>query len=115
MENKNKLVFYIVLSVIALISIIGGLILLNGNGDKDKAKKDTRTTEEIIKENYEFREEDAINLIKNIFNSDNYKFEAKVSDNGLYKVTVTNTVTSSKYIYYVDPATKAYQLDMNSN
>lgn len=112
MKDKKKLIFYIVLGAVALVSIVLGLILLNSK--KEDQNKDNRTIEEMIKDNYEFREEDAINLIKKIFNSDNYKFEAKINNEGLYQVTVTNTVTNSKFIYYVDPATKTYKLDENA-
>ena len=112
MKDRKKIMFYIVLGLIAIISIILGLVLLNGK--KEEIKKDNRTPEEIIKDNYDFNEEDAIILIKKIFNSDNYKFEAKATTDGLYQVTVTNTVTNSKFIYYVDPATKTYTIDENT-
>lgn len=109
MKDKIKLLFYGVFGLIGIIVIILGLFLLNNGNNEDKIK-DNKTTEEIIKDNYEFRENDAINLIKKLFHSDNYKFEAKVNSDGLYVVTVTNTTTNSKYIYLVDPATKTYRL-----
>ena len=112
MKDRNKLIFYIVLGLIAIVSIILGLILFTGK--KEEVKKDNRTIEEIIKDNYDFTDSDAISLIKKVFNSDNYKFEAIATKDGLYEVTVTNTVTNSKFIYYVDPATKTYRLDENS-
>ena len=107
MKDKNKLIFYGVLSFIGVVIIIFGLFLLK---TEKKEKTRDKNIEQIIKDNYEFCEEDAINKIKKIFHSDNYEFSAKVNSDGLYEVTVNNTVTNSKYIYYVDPATKTYRL-----
>ena len=110
MKDKTKVIFYIILTIIGIIVIGLGLFLLKGEKKKE-TPKDNRSAEEVIQDNYNFSENDAVNLIKKIFHSDNYKFEAKANDDGLYEVIVTNTTSNSKFIYYVEPATKTYKLE----
>lgn len=114
-NNKKKKIILSIIGITAIIIIILGLILLFKNNDNNVLDNKTNgSTEETIKKNYEFTKEDAINLIKPLFHSDNYSFEAELNDDSLYVVTITNTLTASKYIYYVDPATKTYRIDENT-
>lgn len=114
-KNKKKSTVALVIAIlIALVIIILGVVLLLKNNNKSTDKQDNIPSEETIKKNYEFTKEDAINLIKPLFHSDNYTFEAELNNDSLYVVTITNSLTSTKYIYYVDPATKTYRIDENT-
>lgn len=109
--KKRKQLLLITLAIlITLITILGIIFLINDSQDKNKTDVQG-PTEEIIEQNYSFTKEDAINLIKPLFHSDNYSFSAELNKDSLYVVTIINTLTSTKYIYYVDPATKTYRID----
>lgn len=115
MNAKRKKIIIIAIIIFAIIIIlVGGLLLSKKNGIKEKNNNENRSTEEMIDNNYDFTKEDAINLIKPLFHSDNYSFSAQLNQDSLYVVTVTNTLSSTKYIYYVDPATKTYRIDENT-
>jgi hypothetical protein len=56
--------------------------------------------------------QDAINLVKSIFNSDTFEFEAEINKEAKYVVTVKNTITDGTYKYLVDPVSKSFS-EMN--
>lgn len=105
--------------VIAIILIITGVILINVNeedvssGD-DPVVEEQQSREELIEEATGMTGEDAIEIVKENFGSDNYEFTAEVTEDGLYKVTVTNTVEDSRFIYYVDPTNGMAYIDMGA-
>lgn len=115
-KNKQKSTKLLIIAIIiALITIVFGVVLLLKNNKNSPINKtDNSPSEEMIEQNYEFTKEDAINLIKPLFHSDNYTFEAELNNDSLYIVTITNTLNSTKYIYYVDPATRTYRIDENT-
>lgn len=114
MKDKRKILTItgVVLAVIMIMVAIF-LIVNQQNNKKSNNKKDgpKHSITEQIKNNYDFTKEDAIAVVKTVFHSDNYTFEAEANKDSLYVVTVTNTLTNKKYIYYVDPATKTYKID----
>ncbi len=113
---KNNLRVVIAVGI-AIVLIVTGVILLNNNNDSktngDDVIDNTKVKEDNIIANTGMSSEDAIKLVKENFGSDNYKFSAEVTDDGLYKVTVTNVVDDSKIIYYVDPTTGSAYIDMD--
>ena len=48
------------------------------------------------------------------FYSDNYSFKTEVTEDSLYKVTVTNIVENTEIIYYVDPSSGQAYIDMDT-
>ena len=114
MKDKKRLIVIIGTVILVILIVISLFFLLSKKDNKKdknvKQDKKERITEQI-KHNYDFSKEDAISIVKKIFHSDNYTFEAEVNTDNLYVVTVTNTLTGKKYIYYVDPATKTYRID----
>lgn len=115
---KENLRLIIAVSI-ALILIITGVILLNINKDKEDDKQTPPTTEENREEQLVsatgMTKEDAIEIVKLNFGSDNYTFDANATNDGLYKVVVTNTVDESKLVYFVDPVTGNAYIDIGAN
>lgn len=116
MGNNKKKNRYLWLSIIivSIIVIVIGVVMAMNNG-KDKTKDDDKnkdipeqkeeyvSDEGKIEEQYNFTTEDAIAVIKNIFNGDGYEFTAKIRIDNMYVVTVTNKDIDSKYVYIVNP------------
>ena len=122
-KKNKKLVLGVLIGLVALIVIIVLVVALsgsdekkpnnnesnnsgngNGSGDEEVIDKDAIiSNEDTIEDEYGFSKEDAINAVKKIYHSDNYKFEAKARKDNMYEVTVTNTDTNTADVYEVDP------------
>ena len=114
--NKNKkLVLGVMIALAVLIVIIVLVAALSkkeeetptgnkGSSEEEVIDKDAIiSNEDTIEDEYGFSKEDAINAVKKIYHSDNYKFEAKARKDNMYEVTVTNTDTNTAVVYEVDP------------
>ena len=109
----------VVAVIIAMILIITGVILLNVDKEEANGKTPNQPVEEKVREEQlvdstGMTKEDAIEIVKENFGSDNYEFEAEATNDGLYKVIVTNTVDDSKIIYYVDPTNGMAYIDLET-
>lgn len=113
-SKKRKILIFGGIAVGLLIIVLILFLFFNKKAEKKPGNNQIGPTEELVEQNYSFTKEDAIDLIKPLFHSDNYSFEAKLNNDSLYVVTITNTLTSTKYIYYVDPATRTYKIDINT-
>ena len=108
-KKANKKINLIIL-IAAIVLIISGIMiaLFSGNGNKEKDKgqneeKNIVSNEETVEEEYGFTKQDAIEVIKKIYNSDSYEFKAEVREDNMYIVTVSNPDTNSEYKYVVNP------------
>ena len=103
-KKDNKL---LVLILLALVLIAAGILLVVTNNDSSN-----NGTNEIngIKEEEVISKEEALNIIKPLFNGDNYEFSVEQIIGESYKVTVTNNLTGNIYYYFVDAKTKSYYL-----
>lgn len=107
--NAKQKKMLLVIGVALLVIVVGIIIAVTGKDteDKDKEKPSTATeiksSEETVEDEYGFTKEDAINVIKGVFNSDSYEYEATVREDNMYIVTVTNPDSDTKYAYVVDP------------
>lgn len=112
---KNNLRVIIAVGI-AIILIVTGVLLLN-NDSNNKNNGDVVDNEKLKEEDVisvtGVSSDDAIELVKKNFGSDNYEFSAELTADGLYKVTVTNVVDDSKIIYYVDPTTNTAYINMD--
>ena len=106
-ENKkgNGIIQYIIIGVITVVILVLGFLLLKGcsNENDNKTSKKIPASEEQIKNAYDMSKEDAINIVKALYNSDVYEFEAKINEDSKYVVTVKNTITESVTKFLVDP------------
>ena len=116
-KNKANSTSYIMIAIIVvLVLVIGCLVLIKGCNNSSKNNDDkTNNTEnnEIVKpigadekdiiNSYGMSKEDAINLVKEYYNSDNYEFSAEINSESKYIVIVTNTITESTTKFLVDP------------
>lgn len=107
-KNKNLVIGVIIVLVVAVLLV---LILTNifskdnsKNNKQNKIENKVESNEKTIEKDYSFTKEDALKIIKNIYNSDNYSFDATAGGDNTYIVTVTNTDTNESVKYSVDPS-----------
>lgn len=112
LQGKN----YIMIGVGAvLVIVIIGFLLVKGcsndknndknnenNGNEDVITKKGATEEDIIAA-YGMSKQDAINLVKALYNSDNFEFTADINEDSKYIVSVKNIITNNVDKYFVDP------------
>ena len=123
--KKGQLPIGLIIGVVALIVIIIVIFFVvgGGNGKKenttdepntneDLKKQETNIEEKHIIEAYGMSKDDAINKVKEIFNSDTFEFTAEINKEAKYVVTVKNVITEQTYKYLVDPISKSYS-EMN--
>lgn len=115
-ENKNKAnkanstTYIMIAIIIVLVFVIGSLLLIKGcSKDNDnKAPENNEIEQKGAKEEdlikaYGMSKEDAINIVKDFYNSDNYEFACEINKESKYIVIVTNTITEEDTKYLVDP------------
>ncbi len=104
-KNRKLLIASIIGVIVLVVAIIVVIVLVINNNDKEKTEKpeQVKPTEETVEKEYGFSKQDAIDAVKDIFNSDNYAFVAEVRNDNMYIVTVTNTEDNTKTVYLVDP------------
>ncbi|MBQ7136753.1 MAG: hypothetical protein IJO43_02095 [Bacilli bacterium] len=104
--------------IIALGLILAGVVLLFINDDNQKKNPDVpvkeETREEQMVEATGMTKEQAIEIVKENFGSDNYEFTAEATNDGFYKVTAKNTVEDTETVYYVDPTNGSYYVDLET-
>lgn len=123
---KKELIIGIVIGIVLLFALVLVLVFSgdkeNNNNEKKDNNEQTENNEDTGNNNeevdygvsdestiirlYGMSKEDALNLVKSNFNSDNFEFSVEISPSVTYIVTVKNTVTNSLYKYEVDPLTK---------
>lgn len=115
LKKKKELIIGIFLLLAVIICIV--FIITNNNDKKENNNnnsdgnnevEDVIFTEENLKSAYGVSKEDAINIIKPLFNSDNFEYTVDVTKDAKYRVTVKNTISKTEYKFDVDPVTKSY-------
>lgn len=105
--KNNKNLYVIVLAVIAVIILVIGLVLIKGcskeNKEKEKIVEKAPAKEEDIIAAYNMSGEDAINIVKSIYNSDVYEFSYEIDKNSKYVVKVKNLISENISKFLVDP------------
>lgn len=115
---KNNLRL-IVAIIIAIILIVAGVIIINLNKSDSgntppTSEEQEKTREEQLTEATDMTGEQAIEIVKENFGSDNYEFKYEVTEDSFYKVIVTNIVDDSEIIYYVDPTNGKAYIDIDT-
>ncbi len=113
---KDKKVELIIGIVVVVVIVFLGLFLIFKKSDDSKNNEKNNPTEDKgetfteknIVDAYGMTSEDAIKLVKSLFNSDNFVFSTSVSDDAKYIVTVKNTISNTEYKYEVDPVTESF-------
>lgn len=112
--KKNNIELIIIVVVIVLVVFLGTFLIFKKGDDakveekKPHEDKGTPIVENDIVEAYGMKADDAVELVKSIYNSDNFSYSAAVSKDAKYIVTVTNTITNVVYKYEVDPISKSF-------
>lgn len=105
-KEKKKKILIIVLSVLLGASIIYlGVYLFY---DKDEEKPiDTdvvvEPTDKSVEDTFGTTKEEAIDVVKEMYNGDSYEFDAEIRADNWYVVTVTHVVDKTVTVYEVDP------------
>jgi len=119
-SNKKGDFKIIMIATIIVIAIVVIAVLINSFGKKEKTKEDNNednkveknevikkgSSEEDIKLSYGMSKEDAINIVKEIYNGDVFEFVCDINSDSKYIVTVKNTLSNSVTKYLVDPESK---------
>lgn len=113
MKHKKELIIGIVLVVAAIVCIV---FLFNNskeednniNGNNEENIVYEKVTEDQIVDVYGVSKEDAIALVKQNFNSDNFEYSVEISSEARYIVTVKNVIDEKEYKFEVNPMTKEY-------
>ncbi len=116
MKEFGKIRTEIIVGAVVVLAIIICVICFVGKGNSNNTNNNANTeppvekvfTEQDIIDAYGMSKNDAIELVKKLFNTDNFDYEAEVSKEAKYIVTVTNTINDSIYKYEVDPISKSY-------
>ena len=121
-NNSNKSKNIIIMAIVIVIVLALLLILIKGcSKEKKEEKKEENNiiekkgaSEGNIIEAYGMSKEDAINIVKEIYNSDSYEFTCEIDNDSKYVVSVKNVVTNEVTKYIVDPESKDnsfYEID----
>lgn len=111
MKHKKELIIGGVLVVAAIVCIV---FLFNNskeednntNGNNEENIVYEKVTEDQIVDVYGVSKEDAIALVKQNFNSDNFEYSVEISSEARYIVTVKNVIDEKEYKFEVNPMTK---------
>ena len=109
-KNKNLLVGILV--ALLVVAIVITLVITFNKRDKKPNEKivPVDVTEEDVVNTYGHSKEDAINAVKEIYQSDTYEYKASIRADNKYIVTVTNEDTNTEVIYLVEPDTLYYRV-----
>ena len=115
-ESNDQGKKYIIIGVVAvLVIVVVGFLLVkgcsndkknNGNDVNDDSETEIAkkgSSEEDIVAAYGMSKQDAINLVKKLYNSDNYEYSVDINEDSKYIVSVKNIITNSVDKYFVDP------------
>jgi len=113
-KNNLRVVIAVALS---FILIIAGMIFLALEKEEDTPNNEIGQEEKLeqITEITGMSGNDAIEIVKANFYSNNYEFKVEVTNDSLYKVTAISSIDNSKTIYYVDPTNKMAYADIDTN
>ena len=126
MKNKKVLIWTIIgVVAVALIALAITLILSNSKPKEEPKKKEEPKQQEKKKETnevdvnggeeisedeivaiYGLSKSEAEEIVRKIFNEEEFEFSTKITSNGFYRVTVKDTVNNDVLTFRVDPATK---------
>ena len=85
----------------------------NNEEEQPKTIDKIGASEQALIDAYGMSKNDAIEIVKEIYNSDNFEFSADINKDSKYVVTVKNTITNKSDKYIVDPTSsdKSFYLD----
>lgn len=120
MKNILKKKKEIIIGFIFLVVIILCIVFIVTKGDSKEKKNEDKKEDKVvvdpghkieekdIVDAYGMSKDDAIKLVKKLFNSDNFEFSAEINSDSKYIVTVKNAISDTEYKYLVDPISKSY-------
>ena len=103
--------------LISIIILIGAITYFNMDKTPDKPEepvnetpKGEQVTKDSIEKDFGVSEQEAIDIVKKVYNSDVYEFTVKALSDNTYEVTSKNVATNTVTVFIVDPATKLYSI-----
>ena len=108
---KNNNINIIIIAVGVVILLLVGFIVIKGCSKSSKNNEETQeekikmvgASEEDLISSYGMSKNDAIEIVKTIYNSDNYEFSADINEDSKYIISVKNLITEKVDKYLVDP------------
>lgn len=114
LEKKKELL----IGAIFVIAIIVCIVFFVVNKDDNEVVKeeqgktdvvdDVKVDEKEIVDAYGMTSNQAIDIVKAIFNSDNFEFTCEVNGEAKYVVKAKNVITEKVYEYLVDPISGSF-------
>ena len=111
-NKKENNINIIIIAVGVVILLLVGFIVIKGcsNTSKNNEEQENDTdvvekkgaSEDIIK-SYGMSKNDAIEIVKSIYNSDNFEFSAEINEDSKYIISVKNLISEKTEKYLVDP------------
>lgn len=101
--NKSMFLKIIIVLIVVIILVFLALHFINKKDDNSYVEG---PNENSMANDYGFTKEDAIEIVKVSYNSDNYEFSVSANDNNQYIVVVTNILNNEKTTFIVNPNTK---------
>lgn len=115
-EGKKNNYNIIIIAIVAVILLVLVALIVKGCGNKkenEEKKQDNKpnetviekkgSSEEEIKSAYGMSKDDAINIVKEIYNDDVHEYSCEINVDSKYIVSVKNTITNETVKYLVDP------------
>lgn len=116
MGKKKELIIGVV--VVLLIILLLFVFVFNKGGSENEnvdnantdntTEKDTGITDKDIEKAYGFSGDDAIKLVKTVFDSDAFTYTAEATNESKYIVTCKSKIDETVLKFEVDPVTKSY-------
>ena len=115
-KSNNNYIIYAAIGIVALLVI--GFFLIKGcssssnnetnNEPEPNSSEKIGAKEQDIINAYGMSKKDAIDIVKEIYNSENFEFSADINEDSMYVVSVKNTITESIDKYIVDPTSSEH-------
>lgn len=114
LKHKKELIIGIVFVLVIIVCLIFFFANnKNGKGSSSNTENnviggDVTFTEQDLIDTYGVSGENAINIVKEYYNSDNFEYSFSVTDDAMYIVTVKNSINGNTYKFKLNPSTKSY-------
>lgn len=108
--DKNYIIIAVIVVLVLLVigfAFVKGCSKSDNSNNNEEVEKKGAAEEDIIKA-YGMSKEDAIEIVKKIYNGDNFEFSADINNESQYVVSVKNIITENVTKFIVEPTTGSF-------